>query len=128
MWTGTTYALAAGMILEAFSMLSGKWQKGDAKVILITFAFGLFGMFPGKSEEVYDLKSHLFISCVMGAVFFVSAFRERLVSRVGARTLLIINILLLFLVYERFGLSYNLFWILLIPSFVTLINGFSNIS
>lgn len=127
MYLQNVLIFALGMFAQAFYMLLGRWRKGDFKKILIAFGTGLFGMVPGKNEDNYDLNFHLFISCVFAAVTFTSMFSRRLVSRVGARTILILNIILLFLVYDKFGFSFFIFGVLLIPTLLTLINSFSNL-
>lgn len=116
-----------GMFAQAYSMLLGKWQEGDIKKLLIAFGTGFFGMVPGKHERNYELNLHVFYSCIIAASTFTSVFNHRLISRVGARALLILNILLIFLIYIKFGFSYFIFGLIFIPSLITLINGFSNL-
>jgi len=118
---------AFGMFAQAFLMLQGKWEKGDARKILVSFLIGLLGMFPDEDEDVYDLTFHLFLSYAITAFTFTSMFSRKLISRVGARTILILNILLLFLLYEEFGFSYIIFGVLLIPSLLTLANSLSDL-
>ena len=116
-----------GMFAQAFSVLLGKWQNGDGKKLLLSFAMGLLGMVPGKNEHHYDLNLHLFFSCMWAASVFTSMFKYRLISRIGVRTILVLNILLLFLVYDKFGVSYLIFGVLFIPTLITLMNGFSDL-
>lgn len=120
---------AIGMVIQAFLMLSGTLKKEDWKGFLIAFGGGLLGMIPARSENLneYNLSFHLFLTVLLGASFFTGIFRHRLISRIGARTILIFNILLLYLIYDRFGFSYFLFGLFLIPTLITLINGFSGI-
>src|SRR3989338_10468802 len=67
-----------GMMLQAFYLLFGRWEKGDLRMILYSFAGGLLGMMPGEHETDYDLPLHLFLSCVTASIFFVFYFLKSL--------------------------------------------------
>lgn len=121
------FVFVCGLVSQAFFMLLGKWKPGDFKKVIFSLAFGFFGMLPGRNEESYDLRLHLIFVCVIAVFSFTAAFRKRLIIFVGARTLIVLNIITLFLIYYKFSFSYWLFGLLTIPSTMTLINGFTNI-
>lgn len=116
-----------GLVSQAFSMLMGKWKPGDFKKITLSLSTGLLGLLPGKDERSYDLRLHLIFACVIAVFSFTATFRKRLITFIGARTLIVLNIITLFLIYYKFGFSYWVFGLLAIPSIITLINGFTNI-
>lgn len=120
-------ALALGLVVQAFIMLFGKWQKGDFKKVILSLATGLLGMLPGKNERDYDVRLHIFMSLVVAAFSFTAAFASRLVSRIGARTLIVANAMVVLIVFDKFGYSETIFYILLVPTLITLINGFTNL-
>jgi hypothetical protein len=115
-----------GMLVQAFMMLAGKWKPGDWKWVLGTFATGLIGMLPGDDEEIYSLSFHLFYSCALGAIFFTAHFRKQLLLRIGARSLLIMNVLFAAIIIDRFGLSWPLIILFAIPTILTLLNAFTD--
>jgi hypothetical protein len=116
-----------GLIAQAFFMLASQWKRGDLKAILISLGTGLIGMFPSEHEDGYNVSLHLLLFCCLAAFFFAGAFRKRLIRFIGARSLIVINIIMLFVVYHRFGPSIPLFAILLVPTLVVLANGFTDI-
>lgn len=120
--------LALGIAVQAFFALYGKWEKGDWKKFIGALALGLFlGIMPGKNEKEYVLEFHLILSCFLMAFFVATFFKKKLISLVSARTLVVFNVVALFLLFEKFGFSQVIIIILAIPSLVTLAAAFSNI-
>ncbi len=107
-------------------MLSGKWQAGDFKKAVLALSFGLLGMLPGKNEHDYDIRLHILFSFIVAAFSFTMAFASRLISHIGARTLLVVNAIVLLVVFDRFGYSEIVLYVLLVPTLFTVLNGFTN--
>lgn len=119
-------AFFIGMVFQAFFMLVGRWERGDFLKILASIGFGLLGMLPGKSENNYDPGMHFFFAAIIFIFAFTAYFKKRLLSRIGARTLLIINVLFLAVIVNQFRFSWPLAIIVFIPTILTFINGFTD--
>lgn len=116
----------AGMIFQALFMLVGKWEAGDFKKVFISFGIGLLAMLLGDSEDDYDLGLHFFLSTLLFIFTFTAYFRERILVRIGARTLLIWNILFLSLLVSHFRFSWTVVVMVFMPTVLTIINGFTD--
>src|SRR3989338_7285369 len=116
-----------GMMLQAFYLLFGRWEKGDLRMILYSFAGGLLGMMPGEHETDYDLPLHLFLSCVTASIFFVFNFRKRLLVRIDGQMLIVWSLLFFAILVNHYGLNWSILGAVAIFSLPTLVNGFSDI-
>lgn len=116
-----------GLMAQSFVMLFPKWKKTDFIKLLLMLVAGSFGMLPFKHEVSYDVNLHIVFSSIIAAFYFTAISASRLISHIGARTLIVLNALVLFVVYEKFGCSHLFFILLLIPTFITIINSFTNI-
>lgn len=118
-----------GMFAQAFYMLWGRWEKGDGKKTLLAFTLGLAGMLPGKNEKEYSIPLHLFLSCMLAAFAFVQQFRKKLLVRIDGQILLAWNVIFLAVLFSRLDIVawWPLFAIIVLPTAMTIINGFSDI-
>lgn len=115
---------AAGMAIQALFMLWGKFERGDWTKLGIALFTGFLGMIPGRREHNYDVRLHLALALVFFSFSFSAQFASRLVSRVGARTLIGLNLLLLYLVLPLIGMNWYLLAPLLVATAFTFLNGF----
>jgi|GEM_PF-969825 len=116
-----------GIVAQSFILLFPKWKKTDFIKLFFMFIAGSFGMLPFKHEISYDFDLHLVFSSIIAAFFLTATCASRFITHIGARTLIVLNALVLFIVCEQFGCSHLFFILLLIPTFATIINSFTNL-
>lgn len=117
----------AGILAQAFLMMAGQWKTGDMKATALSFATGLLGLLPGRHERNYDIGFHLLIVCVGFVVIFTACMRDRLVATIGARSLIILNVILISVVYAKWGFTPIIIELLAVPTIITLLNGFTDL-
>lgn len=120
---------ALGIIFQVIAKLSKKWKSSDWVLIAAAIVLGSFSgiILGGDAKRDYILSHHLTASLLFSALLMVLLFRKRFISFVSARSLIVLNIIALFLVLDRYNLSREMMIVLAVPSLLTLIGGFSNI-
>lgn len=90
------------LIQTALSINLFKDFKKNILIILGTFIFSIFGLMPGKREggKDYDLGLHLIYSCLIFCVCVAVLFRDKIISTLNEKTLLILNLITLYLIFK----------------------------
>ena len=115
------------MALQALLMLGPTLRRGDARAAALSIGASLVALLPFRHESQYRPVEHWLFVCLTAGFFFTWFLRTRLLPRIGGRTLLAWNIVLVFVVLHAGWTSPFLLVPLGIASALTVINAFSDI-
>jgi hypothetical protein len=134
MFTGTAalgiYAFTAGVIIQSFAMLGGRFEKGDLWKIGAALIFGLAGLAPGKHESgtqyIQSFGVHILFALTLYSGTFAAVFDKKLLSPLNQQLLIVWNLLLL---YAMAVAHLNIWWFaaVLLPTAFVILNAFYNI-
>jgi len=74
--------------------------KKNFLLILEAIGYSLFAFIPGKTESDYDLGFHLVLFCIIFCVCAATFFKNKIISTLNEKTLLILNLITLYLIVK----------------------------
>ena len=120
------FVLFAGVIVQAVYMsYDEEFNSKDLLKILTCIATSFLGFIPGRDERVYDFFFHCFFVMILFMIFYVNAFKKRLLKCINKATVSMWNLIFLYLFFQtHFLFFFVTFWIVMSLSLVVFCNLF----
>jgi len=121
----TIFVFYAGILSEAVFLLWAKFERSDIWKFICCLAVAMIALAPGKNEVFYDPFWHFFLVALFFVIAYAFVFKTKILERIDGELLILWDLVLGYLIIERFGwTNIVILLILALSTGLVILNGF----